>query len=103
MGLRLLIMGISTNIKDEAIASSSLDITESQYQVEMVECVKQLNEAEIYIQALIGRIRVLEAENDYLVKTKTEFERKLSRLDANPFYKASIKLYHILNRLHWTR
>ena len=85
-------MGTSTNTKDDIIASSRSVITEPQYQAELVECIKQLNQSEILIQTLIGRIRVLEAENDYLVRKETECEAKLSRMKATPFFKIAIRV-----------
>ena len=79
------------------------NITEKQYQAELLECVRRFTELEKNLQCLEGQIRVLEAENDFLSMKNAEYERKLSLITNNPILKAGIKLYQVYSKMRHKR
>lgn len=75
------------------------NIIEKSYQTELTEYLHQLIKIEKKLHSLEGQIRILEAENDFLLMQNIEYERKLSLITNNPINKAGIKLYHICHKL----
>lgn len=75
------------------------DKTEQQYETKLIECVKQFNEIERYLQELEKQIRTLEAQNDFLVNENAEYQRKLSLITESRVGKIGMKLYHCIAAL----
>lgn len=79
------------------------DKAEQQYQTELIECAKQLNQLEEYLQDLEQQIRVLEAQNEFLTNENAAYQRKLSLITESKLGKIGMKLYHCVAPLRQKR